>query len=84
MVFLQLIIKQTFGDIEIESINVTILTRDFLLAVYQLEIMLTESSEDLFFDNILNSIKDLGYSNQLAITTSTMTTMNIVTQNTRK
>ena len=78
------IIKQTFGNIEIESINVTILTRDFLLAVYELEIMLTESSEDLFFDNILNSIKDLGYSNQLAITTSTMTTMNIVTQNTRK
>ena len=38
----------------------------------------------VFFDNILNSIKDLGYSNQLAITTSTMTTMNIVTQNTRK
>jgi hypothetical protein len=46
--------------------------------------MLAESSEDLFFDNILNSIKDLGYSNQHAITTSTMTTMNIVTQNTRK
>ena len=80
----ELIIKQTFGNIEIESINVTILTRDFLLAVYELEIMLTESSEDLFFDNILNSIKDLGYSNQLAITTSTMTTMNIVTQNTIK
>ena len=80
----ELIIKQSFGDIDIESINVTILTRDFLLAVSQLEIMLAESSVDLFFDNILNSIKDLGYSNQLAITTSTMTTMNILTQNTRK
>lgn len=80
----ELIIKQSFGDIEIESINVSILTRDFLLAVSQLETMLEESSEDLFFDNILNSIKGLGYSNQLAITATTMTTMNIVTQNTRK
>jgi hypothetical protein len=80
----ELIIKQFFDDIEIESINVTILTRDFLLAVSLLEIMLAESSEDLFFDNILNSIKDLGYSNHLAITTSTITTMNIVTKNTRK
>lgn len=79
-----LFIKYVYDGIEIESINVTILTRDFLLAVSQLETMIEESSEDLFFDNILNSIKDLGYSNQLAITTTTMTTMNIVTQNTRK
>lgn len=79
-----LFIKESFGDIEIESINVSILTRNFLLAVSQLETMIAESSDDLFFDNILNSIKDLGYSNQLAITTSTMTTINIVTQNIRK
>ena len=37
-----------------------------------------------FFNNTLKGIKNLGYSNQLAITTTTMTTMNIVTQNTRK
>ncbi len=80
----ELIIKQSFGDNEIESINVTILTRDFLLAVSHLERTIAESSEDLFFDNILNSIKDLGYSNQLAVTTTNMTTMNIITQNTRK
>ena len=79
----ELIIKQSFGDIQIESINVTILTRDFLLAVSELETMIAASSENLFFDNILNSIKDLGYSNQLAITTSTMTTMNIVNQKTK-
>jgi hypothetical protein len=79
-----LFIKNVYNGVEIESINVTILTRDFLLAVSQLETMIDESSEDLFFDNILNSIKDLGYSNQLAITTTTMTTMNIVTQNPRK
>ena len=55
------------------------------IAVYQLEKMLRESSEDLFFDNILNSIKDLGYQINCKITTSTMTTMNIVTlKNTRK
>lgn len=79
-----LFIKNLYNGIEIESINVTILTRDFLLAVSELETMIVESSDDLFFDNILISIKDLGYSNQLAITTSPMTTINIVTQNKRK
>ena len=80
----ELIIKESYGDIEIESINVTVLTRDFLLAVSELETIIEKSEGDLFFDNIINSIKDLGYSNQLATTTTKMTTMNITTQNQRK
>ncbi len=80
----ELILKQLFEDIEIESINITILTRDFLLAISLLEKMIDESSEELFFDNIINSIKDLGYTNQIAKTTTHITTLNIVTQNIRK
>lgn len=79
----ELFIKDSFDNIVIESINVSILTRDFLLAVSQLETMIKESFDDLFFDKILNSIKDLGYSNQLAITTTQVTTTNIIIQKPR-
>ena len=77
----ELFIKSPPETLEIESLNVSILTRDFLLGVCLLEKMIMKSSNEPFFQNILNSIKDLGYSNQLVETTCSMTTMNIITQN---
>lgn len=77
----KLFIKQTFNNTEIESLNVTFLTEDFLSVVSLLEKKIDESSDNAFFENILISIKDLECSNQLSMTTTTETTVNIVTQN---
>lgn len=75
----ELFLKEMFADIEIESLNVSVLTKDFIFTLTKLEQLIANSFEDSFFDNILTAIKDLGHSNELAQTT--MTTINIVTQN---
>ena len=79
----ELFIKELFTDIEVESLNVSVLTKDFLFTLTKLEQLIAGNSDDSFFDNILTAIRDLGYSNELAKTTSIMTTINIVPQNKR-
>jgi hypothetical protein len=78
-----LFIRDLIENIEIESLNVSLLSSDFLLAVDYLENMITEQTDEVFFENIMTSLRELEYSNLLA-TTTTVTTMNIITQNERK
>ena len=77
----KLFIRKTFNHTEIESLNVTVLTEDFLDAISLLEKMIEESSEVSFFNNILSAIKKIEFSNQLSITTTSETTVNIITIN---
>ncbi len=79
-----LFIQELFGNIKVESLNVSVLTRDFLLSVSFIENLIKENSEDNFFDNILNAIPKIEISNKLVPITTQITTASIVTQNKRK
>lgn len=68
-------------DSFIESLNVSVFSNDFKIAVSYFEELIMKNSDEKFFDNILNGIKNLGYSNELAKTTTKMTTSTIITQN---
>jgi len=57
----ELFIKEIFADIEIESLNVSVLTKDFIFTVTKLEQLVADNFDDVFFDNILTSIRDLGH-----------------------
>lgn len=78
-----LFIKETFNGIEIESLNVRVLTKDFLFVVLSLEKTVKNGSDDVLFDNILAAIHNLVNSNELALTTTKETTVNITSQNKR-
>lgn len=80
----ELFIQETFNNIKVESLNVSVLTRDFLLAISVIEKLINENTEDIFFDNILKAIPNMEISNMLFPTTTNITTACIITQNKRK
>jgi hypothetical protein len=79
-----LFILEMFNNVKVESLNVSVLTRDFLLSVPVIENLINESSDDNFFDNILNAIPKVEISNNLVVTTTNITTACIIMQNKRK
>ena len=79
----ELFLQDIFNNIKVESLNVSALTRDFLLVVSVMEKLIYESTEDIFFDNILNAIPKIEISNRLVLTTSKITTPYIITQKKR-
>ncbi len=78
-----LFIKEIFEGTEIESLNVSVLTSDFISTIPHFESSIAKSSDDKFWDNILSAMRDLRFSNELASAAITMTTINIVPQNKR-
>jgi hypothetical protein len=80
----ELFIQETFNSIQVESLNVSVLTRDFLFSVSTIENLINENSGDSFFDNILTALPDIEISNTLVPTTAKNTTTCIVPQNKRK
>ena len=79
-----LFIWEVFNNVKIESLNVSVLTRDFLLIVSFIENLIYENSEEIFFDNILNAIPKIEISNMLVPTTTNITTACIIARNKRK
>ena len=80
---LDLFIQESFININVESLNVSVLTKDFLLFVSFFENLITENDDDNFFENILNALSKIEISNMLVPTTTQITTIGVITQNKR-
>lgn len=78
-----LFITHQIANLTEESLNVTVLVKDFSSAIIKLKSFFQETEQDTVFDTIILGLKDLEYYQEIAATT-TQTTINPGTPKNKK